>query len=44
MISLWGVHPTGMSYMFYYTEQNTEHKMGKNYKKRFWTNTHRLPH
>ena len=39
-----GGHPTGMSYLFYYTEQNTKHKRGKNYKhQRFWINTSRLP-
>ena len=38
-----GEHHTGMSYLFYYTEQNAKHKRGKNYKQRFWINTPRLP-
>ena len=37
-----GAHPTGMSYLFYHTKQNTKHKRGKNYKQRFWIHT-RLP-
>ena len=38
------VLPTGMSYLFYYTEQNTKPKRGKNDKhQRFWINTRRLP-
>ena len=40
-----GGHPTGMSYLFYYTEQNTKHERGKNYKhQRFWTHTRCLPY
>ena len=39
-----GGNPTGMSYLFYYTEQNTKHKRGTNYKhQRFWIDTRRLP-
>ena len=30
-----GVHSTGMSYFFDYTEQNTKHKSGKNTKRAF---------
>ena len=37
-----GEHPTGMSYLFYFTEQNAKHKRGKKYKQRFWINTRRL--
>ena len=33
-----GEHPTGMSYLFYYTEQNVKHKKGETYKQRFWIN------
>ena len=34
------VHHTGMSYLFYYTEQHTKHKRGKIDKhQRFWINT-----
>ena len=37
-----GGNPTGMSYLFYYTEENTK---GGNYKhQRFWINTRRLPY
>ena len=39
-----GENPTGMSYLFYYTEQNTKHKRGKHYKHQwFWINTRCLP-
>ena len=39
-----GVHPTGMSYLFYYTKQDTKHRRGKNYKhQRFWIDTRCLP-
>ena len=39
-----GGHPTGMSYMFYYTGQNTKHNKRKNLKhQRFWINTRCLP-
>ena len=42
IIQIW--HPCGVSYLFYYTKQNTKHKRGNNYKhQRFWINTRRLP-
>ena len=39
-----GGNPTGMSYLFYYTKQNSKHKREKNYKhQRCWINTRCLP-
>ena len=39
-----GVHPWRLSYLFYYTEQNTKQTRGKYEKRRrFWINTRHLP-